>query len=115
MRGARARSTVARESSRTPSTSPSTAAYSRASERASVTALAAGISAARAARVLNRRPIGKPSSICGATRGSKASGSPIQRSSPSGATSSRATNSPTDIPDTRRISSPTSQPQESEW
>ena len=85
-RGPRSRARAAA----TPPTGPSSAAYRRASERASVTAFAAGISAARAARVLSSRPIGKPSSICGATRGSNACGSPIQRSNPSGAAISRA-------------------------
>ena len=111
----RARPRSPRESSRTPSTSPSTAAYMRASERASVTALAAGISAARAARVLKSRPIGNPSSICGATRGSRPPAARSTGPAPAARRSRARRTRPRDSPDTRRISSPTSQPQESEW
>jgi len=46
----------------------------------------------------------------GATRGSMASGRPIHRSSFKGSAMRLATNSPTDTPTIRRITSPASQP-----
>ena len=53
--------------------------------------------------------------MIGATRGSIASGVPIQKSRPSGLAISSWKNAPSDLPEARRTISPTVQPKVKPW